>query len=148
MLILEPLTHNEFTKHSFDFAKEITTCDSSLYMVSLDVESLFTNIPLNESINDCISDLHNKNLYNGKLSKRDVYKLLVTSESSFIFDSLLYEQVDGKAMGSPFGSTFANSFLCHYEKEWSDNCPIQFKPLIYIRYVDDIFILFSSKEHL
>ena len=49
--ILEPLTHNEFTiKHSFSFAKDVTTYDSLLYMVSLDVESLFTNNPLNETI--------------------------------------------------------------------------------------------------
>ena len=84
--ILEPLTHNEFTiKDSFSFAKEITTYDNSLYMDSLDVESLFTNIPLNETINNCVGDLHNTNLYNGKVSKRDLFKLLetVTSESSY-----------------------------------------------------------------
>ena len=51
-------------------------------------------------------------------------------------------------MGSPLGPTLANAFLCHYEKEWLDNCPIHFKPVIYKRYVDDIFVLFSSKEHL
>ena len=57
-------------------------------MASLDVEPLFTNIPLNETINNCVSDLQNKNIYNGKLSKRDLFKLLKTtnSESSFIFD--------------------------------------------------------------
>ena len=129
--ILEPLTHNEFTiKDSFSFAKDITTYDSSLYMASLDVESLFTNIPLNETINNCVSDLHNKNLYNGKLSKRDLFKLLetATSKSSFIFDYLLYKY----------------AFWCHYEKEWLDNCPIHFRPVIYKRYVDDIFVLFSS----
>ena len=51
-------------------------------------------------------------------------------------------------MGSPLGLTLANAFLCYYEKEWLDNCPIQFKPVIYKRYVDDIFVLFSSKEQL
>ena len=51
-------------------------------------------------------------------------------------------------MGSSLGSTLADAFLCHYEKEWLDNCPIHFKTTIYIRYVDDIFVLFSSKEHL
>ena len=125
-----PLTHDELTiKNSVGFAKDITTFDSSLYMASLDVESLFTNIPLNETINNCVSDLHNKNLYNGKLSKKDLFKLLetATSESSFIFDYLLYKQVDGVAMGSPLGPTLANAFLCHYEKEWLDNCPIHFK---------------------
>ena len=29
-----------------------------------------------------------------------------------------------------------------------DNCPIHFKPIIYQRYVDDVFVLFSFKEHL
>ena len=117
---MEPLTHNEFTvKDSFSFAKEITKYDSSLFMASLDVESLFTNIPLKETINNCVNDLHNKNLYIGKLNKSDLFKLMetATSESSFILDFLLYKQIDGVAMGSPLGPTLANAFLCHYEKE-------------------------------
>ena len=52
------------------------------------------------------------------------------------------------AIGSPLGPTLANAFLWHYEKEWLDNCPIHFKPIIYKRYVDDIFVLLTSKEHL
>ena len=149
--ILEPFTHNKYAiKDSFSFVKEITTYDSSLYMASLDVESLFTDIPLNETIDNCVSDLHNKNLNNEKLSKRDLFKLLetATSESSFIFDYVLYKQVDGVEMGSPLGPTRANAFLCHYEKEWLDNYPIHFKPMIYERYIHDIFVLFSSKEYL
>ena len=147
--ILEPLTHNEFTV-KVSFTKEITNYDSSLFMASLDVESLFTNIRLKETINNCVSDFHNKNLHNGKLNKSDLFKLLETAtiESSFIFDFLLYKQIDGVAMGSPLGPTLANAFLCHYEKEWLDNCPSHFKPIVYRRYVDDIFVLFSSKEHL
>ena len=142
---LEPLTHNEFSiKDFFSFAKDITTYDSSLCMASLDVETLFTNIPLNETINNCVSDLHNKRFYNGKLSKSDLFKLLetATSETSFIFDYLLYKQVDRVAMGSPLGYTLANEFLGHYEKEWLDDCPIHFKPVIYKRYVNDIFVFF------
>ena len=78
--ILEPLTHNEFTiKDSFSFAKDITTYVSSWLMASLDIESLVIKTPLNETINNCVSDLHNKNLYNGKLSKRDLFKLLETA---------------------------------------------------------------------
>ena len=86
--ILERLTHNEFTfKNSFNFAKEITY-DNSLYMASLDVEPLFTNIALNETIDYCLSNLLNKNLFNGRRSQRDLCKLLetATSESSFTND--------------------------------------------------------------
>ena len=41
----------------------------------------------------------------------------------------------------------ANAFLCHYKKEWSDNCPSHCKPIVYRRYVD-IFVLFPFKENL
>ena len=59
-------------------------------MASLDVESLFTNIPLNKTINNCVNDRHNKNLYNGKLSKRDLFKLLETSTSESSFNFVTY----------------------------------------------------------
>ena len=50
--ILSPLTSNEFTvKNYFNFAEEVVNYDHNLYMASLDVESLFTNIPLEETIN-------------------------------------------------------------------------------------------------
>ena len=83
-----------------------------MYVASLGVDSLFTNIPLNEAINNCVSYLHNKNLYNGKLSKRDLLKVLetATSESSFIFDYLLYKQVEGVGMSSLLGFTLGNAF--------------------------------------
>ena len=45
-------------------------------------------------------------------------------------------------MGSPLGPTLANAFICHYEKEWLDNCLIRFKPMIYKRHVDDNFVPF------
>ena len=52
--ILSCLTINEFiVKDSFLFAKEIVEQDSNVYMGSLDVDSLFTNIPLEETINIC-----------------------------------------------------------------------------------------------
>ena len=49
--ILKPLTTNEFTvKDSFHFAEEIVDQQHDLFMGRLDVDSLFTNIPLEETI--------------------------------------------------------------------------------------------------
>ena len=145
---MSPLTTNEFTvKNSFDFAEEFANYDHNLYMASLDVESLFTNFPLEETIKNCVNDLFSNSFYSDKLSRKDLYELAAT-ESSFIFDNKLYKQTDGVAVGSPLGSTLANAFLCHYEKNWLNECPSQFKPVVYKRYVDDIFVLFKSKEHL
>ena len=51
-------------------------------------------------------------------------------------------------MGSPLGLTLANAFLVHFEKNWLQNCPSDFKPHYYRRYVDDIFVLFTSPKYL
>ena len=52
------------------------------------------------------------------------------------------------AMGSPLGPTLSNVFLCYHEKIWLQNCPSEFKLVIYRRYVDDTFLLFRSKRHI
>ena len=52
--LLRHLTSNEFTlKNSFEFAKIICEQDTGLLMASLVVDSLFTNVPLEETINIC-----------------------------------------------------------------------------------------------
>ena len=118
VLNLPPLPVNDYTvKDSFTFAKEIINFDHNLFMASLDVESLFTNIPVDESIKNAVDDLFSSNMYRGKLSKSELYYLLklATSESSFIFDNILHQQIDGVAIGFPLRATLANAFLCHYE---------------------------------
>ena len=55
----------------------------------------------------------------------------------------LFRQVDGVAMGSPLGSSFANFFLSHLERyKFFHNLDIN--PKLYVHYVDDIFVVFSE----
>ena len=35
----------------------------------------------------------------------------------------------------------------HHESNWLKDCPKDFKPVYYKRYVDDIFVLFNKPEH-
>ena len=85
-------------------------------MASFDVESLFTNIPLQE-----INDLWVELLFNDKskidgFTITDFHELLTVtvSESLVLFDGEYYKQVDGVAMGSPLEPNLANIFLsCH-----------------------------------
>ena len=68
--ILSPLTVNDYTvKDSFSFAKEVVNFDHSLFIASLDVESLFTIIPTDETIKNTVDDLFSNKMYQGKLSK-------------------------------------------------------------------------------
>ena len=43
---------------------------------------------------------------------------------------------------------FANIFLSFHEKYWLADCPSNFKPLFYRRYVDDCFLIFRSRDHV
>ena len=136
--------------NNFEFNKQVLEQDPSLIMGSLDVEALFTSIPLDETIDICVNEVFkNVDLVN-KLSKQDFENLLklATKESLFTFDGTYYYQTDGVAMGSPLGPILANSFMSYYEGKWLDECPSEFKPKYYRRYVDDIFVLFEKLEHI
>ena len=56
--MLEPLTTNEYTiNDSFTFAEELQSFDSKLVMASFDIESIFINIPLQETFGLCVENL-------------------------------------------------------------------------------------------
>ena len=82
--------------------------------------------------------------------KRYFKQLLTLSvrSSYFLYDDVYYKQVDGVAMGSPLGPALANLFLVYYELKWLEKCPLQFRRKYYRRYVDDIFLMFESRDHV
>ena len=104
--LLRHLTSNEFTlKDSFEFAKIICEQDTGLLMASLDVDSLFTNVPLEETINICINELFKSNSNIHGLNKKQITEMLslTTKESIILFDMKFYTQIDGVAWG-PHGT--------------------------------------------
>ena len=148
---VQPFSTNKYTvRDTFHFVSLLDGKDHRLVMASLDVESLFTNIPLNETIEIVTKQVFgNKRKVDG-LSRTDFRRLLKLSTKGtvFYFNGKYYRQKDGVAMGSPLGPVLANAFLCHYETIWLEECPLSFFPTFYARYVDDIFVLLRSKTHI
>ena len=82
-------------------------------MASFDVESLFTNIPLQETIDLCVQKLfEDKNHIDGLLKDSFCEILTVNMTESFnSFDKEYYDkQHGGVAMGSPLGPIYL--FMC------------------------------------
>ena len=133
---------------TFSFVEDIKKVSSkNQFMVSFDVVSLFTSIPLDETI-DLAVNLLMDNEPSIKMSKKQLKKLFhfATAQTHFMFNGDYYDQVDGVAMGSPLGPVLANLFMSHHEKIWLSKYqgpPVKF----YKRYVDDIFCLFDHKDH-
>ena len=149
--LLSNLTKNEFvSKDSFEFARAVRNQNPDLYMASFDIDSLFTNVPLDETIDICVKKLFGRKRKFEGFTKEQFKKLLslAVKNSCFLFNGQYYEQVDGVAMGSPLGPTLANIFLCHHEESWIKKCPVKFRPEYYNRYMDDTFLLFRSMDHI
>ena len=108
---------------------------------SLDVESLFTNVPVRETIKIIIKNVYNhETLQPPNISPQKLEELLLLCTTSVPFrniDGKLHIQIDGVSMGSPLGPTFANFYMADLENKVL-NIP-DMKPNIYCRFVDDIF---------
>lgn len=116
-------------------------------MVSLDIKSLFTNIPIEETINIvCDKLFKNQNKFEN-FTKKEFEKLLriATSESHFIFNEKFYDQIDGVAMGSPLAPTLANIFIHELELQYMNRLN-ELGVNNWLRYVDDIFLLIKDKK--
>jgi len=129
---------------SFSFVEELRSFDfKNKFLISFDVESLFTNIPLNETI-DIAIDLIFKQNPKFSIKKTDLKKLF-SFETHFLFNGKFYDQVDGVAMGSPLAPILANLFLGSHEETWLNNFD-KADILLYRRYVDDTFCVFNDEQ--
>ena len=119
--ILSELTKTEFVlKDSFAFATDVRNQNPDLFMTSFDIDSLFTNLPLDETIELCVKKTFGRKKKFKGFTKNEFKTLLefATKDALILFNGKYYEQIDGVAMGSPLGPTLANVFLCHWEEIW------------------------------
>ena len=98
-------------------AKDVLNQNSNCFMASVDVESLFTNDLLDETIKICIDQLFKSEMTVSGLNIKEMFEMLslTLKESIILFDNKYYSQIDEVAMGSPLGLTLANVFLCYHE---------------------------------
>ena len=153
--LLQPLTVNDFSlKDSFDAALRIRSIPKQLLedgykFVSFDVESLFTNVPLDFTVQIILNRIYKDKLLNTNIRKSTLKKLILDAcrKTIFSFNDTLYQQLDGVAMGSSLGPVLANIIMTELESKI-------IKPLIdkniikfYCRYVDDTLVMIKP-EHI
>ncbi|XP_071494784.1 uncharacterized protein [Diadema antillarum] len=152
--ILSPLTGRtcHSVRNSTDFAEFVSTqtISSNELMLSFDVTSLFTNVP----IDGACSVAHSRLLADKDLSTRttlspdEVTDLLsfVLRSTYFLYNDTYYEQLEGAAMGSPVSAVVANMYMEAFEEQALEECPPGTAPRIWKRYVDDTFIV-ADRRH-
>ena len=120
---LKPLSLNQhIVTYIFDFVNEVRELkiNKGYILVSYDVSSLFTNVPLDETIAILTEKAFRDNWFNSTYnSKEDLTDLLNVSTKGqlFKFNGALDEQTDGVAMGYPLGPLLANVFMSSLEEK-------------------------------
>lgn len=130
-------------KNSLQLIEKVQNINISPYskLLSLDVDSLFTNVPYE----DCLSILRS-HFERQRLHPGEIYDLLnltrvCMEQNYFRFNNRYYRQKEGLAMGSPLSPLMADIFMDHFERNNVVSEPnIQF----YYRYVDDLIFCWTG----
>ena len=132
------------TTHLLNKLKDIDVLPSNAILVTLDVSSLYTNIPTNEGIDACRKILRkrsDKSIPTETLC--DLLRMILTM-NNFVFNNENYLQQHGTAMGTKMAPAFANLFMGDFEEKAIENHAD--KPYLWFRYIDDIFMIWTHGE--
>jgi len=134
--IVKPLSYIE---NSYQIVKKLNglLIGENYDLISLDVISLFTNIPLNLAI-DSVSNRWCHISEGTLIPKNEFLKALklILESTYFKFNNKIYKQKFGTPMGSPLSPIIAEIVLQDLEKKALDL--LRIKIPFYHRYVDDI----------
>lgn len=110
-------------------------------LVTIDVKTLYLNIPHDEGIQAVLNRVYykNKDSQNMKIppeTMKDLLKIVLT-QNFFQFSDKIYHQIMGVAMGTKLAPSYANLFMAELEEQLLNCLPLD--PLLWKRYIDDIF---------
>jgi hypothetical protein len=126
------------TQHFIQKLNEIGPLPEDAIIATLDVTSLYTNIPNLAGIKACVKaicldpDLDINPNYLIKLLGR------VLMRNYFTFNGQMYLQIGGTAMGTPIAPSYANTFMSDHESNVLESHPA--KPFCWLRFLDDVFV--------
>lgn len=145
---LAPLSikHPAYLKDTYDFIEKISKLNipPNSLLISLDVDSMYTNIDNKDGLKSVAQTF--KDNPDPKRPDLEILQLLKLGleKNDFEFNDKWYLQTSGTAMGKKFAPSYANIFMAHFEKEALAKCP--HKPLVYVRFLDDIFIIWTHSR--
>ena len=117
-------------------------------LATIDVKSLYLNIPHEEGITAVLNRLYDTPELTDKMTippgnMKDLLGI-VLKQNYFQFADRMYHQIQGTAMGTKMAPSYANIFMTQLEEKLLANYAI--KPSLWYRFIDDIFCIWPGPQ--
>ena len=126
--------------HLINILNKLTT-QPGMLLCTLDITSLYTNIPHNEGIYSIKEILAIYRTPNNLPHNNYIIELLevVLTNNHFEFNDKHYHQMSGTAMGTKLAPSYSNLFMTKIEEKYVYTYPLQ--PKLWKSFIDDIFLI-------
>ena len=134
-----------YIRDSGDFIgkiKNLTSIPSGSLLVTADVVGLYPNIPHDlglKALREALAKRENKTVATDELVKMAEF---VLKNNYFEFNGGVKQQISGTAIGTKFAPPYACIFMDQVETDFLQTQ--KFQPLVWFRYIDDIFFHLDS----
>lgn len=142
---LNPISqrHDSCIKDTYDFINKIRNklVPSSTFLFTIDITSLYTNIDMELGLR-AVKEALERFPDPDKPDKAILQLLhLGLTRNDFSFNGKHFLQIHGTAMGKIFAPSYANIYMASWEQTAFSKC--KQLPIVYFRYLDDLFGLWT-----
>ena len=115
-------------------------------LVTADVVGLYPSIPHEDGLEALYTKLEEPE--DKRIATEDILQMakFVLKNSFFEFNSKIKQQISGTAIGTKFAPPYACIFMDKLETDFLDKENL--KPWVWLRYIDDIFFVWTHGEEL
>lgn len=142
-------TYLRDTKDLLGQIKDLAFDPNTSFLVSLDIESLYTSLPQDDTLKVLETSLDSVT-WKHKTPKSFILKcaVLALNENYFEFEGQLYLQTYGTSMGSTFAPSVAGLYVFNFEQThlFNPNTPSLMNIWFYKRYIDYVFLIWEGSE--
>ena len=135
-----------YIKDTTDFQEKVKSLrvPKDAFLVTADVVGLYPNIPHEAGLKSLKEALDRRR--EKKISTEDLVKMpeFLLKSNYFEFDRSVYQQVSGTAVDTKFAPPYACIFMDRLENSFLGKQSL--KPLVWLRYIDDIFFIWTHSE--
>ena len=127
------------TTHFLQNLNKLGKINKDALLVTIDVTSLYTNIPHRDGIRASKEALDRRTTQEPKTWVLLRLLHFILTKTAFKFDNKFYEQISGTTIGTKCAPSYAIIFMRKLKNDFLST--VRQQPLIWWRYIDDIFMI-------